>query len=710
MRMRKEQESKEDMITGTREEKIKNYLNVLEILSKSTDDYLYLCDMERAEMWFFGEVDRDFALREEGKSTNTIEELARIVYPADCGMLLDELQRVADGIQDFHNMNYRWVNRQGETVWISCRGRVINDDEGKPFVMIGRVSYTALQYLFNPLTGLFNKTKMMEDLKKEFLSVNEGYFMLVNIDDLGDIILKHGRKYGDDLLKQLAKALEDTVQSQMIYHVEENCFAVCLDVRTEQEVRGIYQKVQNKIADKCTISAGVVPNSSSILRDENNLFDCAQQTLVKAKNCGKNSIAFFSEEDLQQRLSTIELFEELQESVKNNCEGFYLCYQPQVKAGNYNLYAAEALLRYNSKTRGKVFPDQFIPLLEQTGLINSVGLWVLETALIQCKQWRESLKDFRISVNLSIVQLRDKSIVDKVLAILEKTGMPGNALTIELTESIQLQEIQDFRSIFMRWRAEGIEISIDDFGTGYSSMGYLKQLAVDEIKIDRMFIQGIEEDTYNYRLLNNMVEFAKTNAIRICCEGVEDMRELAVLEGLSPNLLQGYLFDRPCENHDFERFYIDRETDEYKKHTEFVQKLYEYKEKMSVIYFDSKDILRVTDMGLWIIRINEKEQYYEMHADETLERIMAVDRKYTPQECYNHWHERIKEGYLDYVHKNVNRMIEADKVVQLQYPWIHPTLGEVVVRCSGRRVEDSDGMITLEGYHRIISDIEETSI
>lgn len=140
---------------------------------------------------------------------------------------------------------------------------------------------------------------------------------------------------------------------------------------------------------------------------------------------------------------------------------------------------------------------------------------------------------------------------------------------------------------------------------------------------------------------------------------------------------------------------------------DYVQRLYKYKDRMQVIYFNTKDILRKTDLGLWIIRINEKEQEYEMHTDETMERIIAVDRKYTPQECYRYWYDRIKEGYSDYVQKNVKRMIESDKVVQLQYPWIHPELGEVVVRCSGKRVEDSDGFITLEGYHRIISNIEE---
>lgn len=687
--------------------RIKNYLNVLEILSQSTDDYLFLWDMDKDENWFFGSVDAEYALRDKGRPTNTTAEMEAIVYPADRALLHEDLTEIASGKKQIHNMNYRWVNREGEAVWISCRGKVIADEDGSPFVMIGRVSDTALKYLYNPLTRLFNKTKMFSDMQEGTLLEDGGYFMLLDVDDLGDINLKHGRKYGDAVLKSLAAAMEEIVQSQKIYHIEHNSFAVYLDVETEREVCIVYGRLQQLMADKCTLSAGVVPNNNEMFKEKNYLYDCADQTLKKAKENGKNTIAFFSEKDMENKLSAMELLAELQESVKHNCEGFYLCYQPQVKAGSYKLYAAEALLRYNSKNRGRVFPDAFIPILEDSKLIIPVGKWVLERALQQCKSWRRVYPDFRISVNFSTVQLREKDITDKVLEILDKAELPGEALTIEITESIRMEEMQYYNNIFSRWRNAGIKISIDDFGTGYANMSYLRDLEVDEIKIDRMFVKGIEEATYNYHLVNNMIEFAKMNALRICCEGVEDVHELAVLEGLSPNLLQGYLFDKPCESREFEQFYIDKESGEYRKHLEFVQELYQYKEKMRVLYFDPKDILRTTDVGLWIIRVDLEKRHFELHADDTMERISGVDKKYTPQEFYQFWYERVKKEYVSYVMENVSRMIAADKVIQLQYPWIHPTLGEVTVRCSGRRVEDSDGMITIEGYHRIISTIEE---
>lgn len=152
---------------------------------------------------------------------------------------------------------------------------------------------------------------------------------------------------------------------------------------------------------------------------------------------------------------------------------------------------------------------------------------------------------------------------------------------------------------------------------------------------------------------------------------------------------------------EIEDFFLNRNTPEYEEHEKFIKKLYKYKDRMQVVYFDTKDILRKTDLGLWIIRISDEDSYHELHADETMERIISVDRKYTPQECYDYWFNRINENYKSYVIENVRRMIDSDKVVQLQYPWSHPKLGEVIVSCSGKRVDDTDGMITLEGYHRI---------
>lgn len=690
-----------------REEKITNYLNVLKLLRKISDNYFFIWDILRDELWFFDDIDKEYEVHMDGKPTISTKDTQRFIYPPDYPMLVDDLGRIAKGNQKEHNLNYRWINKKGEIVWINCYGQTITDNEGRPFCMIGRVSDQLLRHLYNPLTKLFNKAKLFQDFEEEAFA--NGYLMLVAIDNFNGVSLENDRHHRETLIRECAKVLEKNGRIRHVWHTEENCFALYLEVDSETGVRETYQTLSKELENVCSISAGAVPDNEEIFEyNKKDLYSCAKLTLEKAQAIGKKTLLFFVKEDMEKRKKAVRLLEELQQSIENGCEGFYLNYQPLVRSGNYQIYGAEALLRYHSKTMGEVYPDEFIPLLEETKLINKVGLWILETALQQCRHWRKWLPDFHINVNFSVVQLSEPDVARKVLNILEKTGMPGEALTIELTENIQIHNVSYLNEIFGVWREAGVELSIDDFGTGYASMSYLNELNVAEIKIDRMFVEKIGEATYNYKLISSVIDFAKNTNIRIICEGVEDIRELVVLEQLAPNLIQGYLFAKPCNKEAFENSFIDTKTEDYKEYTEQIQGIYQYKNMMNIVHFDTKDILRETEVGLWIIRINEKDGYQEMYADETMEHVLGVDRKYTPAECYHFWHSRIKPDYVEYVTENVNRMMESDKVVQLQYPWIHPKLGEVIVRCSGKRLEDSDGMVTLNGYHRLISTIEET--
>ncbi len=692
---------------SSKDVRILNYLNALDILSQSTDDFLFLTDISQDMYWFFGPVDKDYSLRKPGSDTNTFAEIMNIVYPADKPNVQKCYNAIIEGTTDVFNVDCRWINRRGDAVWVNSRAKVISDEEGKPFVMIGRVSEEAMRHLYNSITGFFNKVKMREDLKNSFTTLNKGYLILVDLDDLAAINLSHGRDYGDLLIKELASIIESHPSVDRVYHTELSYFAAWLNVEDEQGVRRVFNDIQESLGQKCTITAGAVPLDGSLYIDYTNLYDSAKIILRKTKNNNKSNVDFFSPEDMKRSIYSVELIEELHESTANGFEGFKVNYQPQVKAGSYDIFSLEALMRYHSPTRGPVYPDEFIPLLEKTGLINPVGIWILEEALTQCKKWRKSIPDLRISVNFSTVQFKDEYIVDKIISALNKTGMPGNALTIEITESIPLHEADRFGNIIKRLKQEGIQIAIDDFGTGYSNIGYLKKLDIDEIKIDRMFVTNIEEDTYNYKLISNTMEFAKMNEIRICCEGVETSKELVVLENLSPDILQGYLFDKPCEVKEFEEAYINKGSEKYKTRQKFIRQLYEYKEKLGVIHFDPTDILRETNVGLWIIRYNNAKDNHELYVDETMEKILGLDKIYTAQETYDFWFSRIADEDKDYVSHNINTMAELDKVVQLQYSWNHPTLGTVELRSTGKRTGDVDGMIVLEGYHRILSNIEE---
>lgn len=680
---------------------------ILEAINQTTDDFLFVYDIKNNKNQFFGPIYDVFDIRTSDIASSISEQMIAVVHPSDRKTVMREFEQICKGHKDSHNLNFRMFNKRGETAWVNSRGKILHDESGAPSVMIGRLSEEALRHLFNPLTGLWNKTKLRDDLSLR-LSGSKGWLMMLEIPMLSDINLSYGRSFGNQLLCDTADILEGIDRAESAYHIDQNDFAIIFEDSSERTVETIYHKIGEALQDKCTLFAGVVPVDKGIFLDASQLIDCAKITLKKASQNPIGGIEFFSADEVQQRISSLMLLEEMKESVHNGFEGFEVYYQPQIKSGNYTLHGVEALLRYNSPKRGKVFPDEFIPLLEQSGLIEPVGMWVLEVALAHCKKWRETIPALQVAVNFSSVQFEDRRLGDKIVDALRNAQLPGNALTVELTESVQLSGDKHYYNLIKYIKSYGVRFSIDDFGTGYSNLGYLKQLDVSEIKIDRSFVSEIEKNTYNYRLISNVIEFAKTNSIHACCEGVETAKELSVLEPLQADFFQGYLFDRPCTADEITQKYIHTFSDAYKARMAAIEEIHRFKDQFGTIHFDPKNILRANDIGLWIIRIDEKNNRYELHADDIMERVLGLTEKLSPCECYDYWYSRISPQDKDYVDNAVNLMITSGNATQLGYRWNHPSAGKITVRSSGIRTSDDSGKIVLEGYHRILTGVDGT--
>ena len=417
------------------------------------------------------------------------------------------------------------------------------------------------------LTGLHNVGEMTKDLNDCLENKQTGFLMLIGIDNIKGINSKYGRKYGSSVLKEvghfLARIAGDDYKA---YRMDGDKFAINVPNGTYEIVEELYQKLHDTSELKCTLSSGAAIYDGNEDEDVDIIYLHAENALDRAKKQGKHTQVFYSKAIYNRHMNLLELEEELKESVKNNFEGFFLNYQPQLNGESYEIYGAETLVRFESPTRGKIRPDEFIPILEQTHLIVHVGRWILANAIRQCKIWREHLPNMHVSVNVSSVQLEQEELADHILMLLESYDLPGEALILELTESIELQDYPYVNEMFRELKEKGVKLSIDDFGTGYSSLSYLQSIAVDEIKIDRSFVKNIEKNTYNYQLLKNMIELSHNNGIQVCCEGVEMAEELALIKNLHPDILQGYLFSTPCSVKEFGRRYIDKESEVYRDH------------------------------------------------------------------------------------------------------------------------------------------------
>lgn len=691
---------------GIKQLQIDKYCELLKLLKASTDDYLFLMNIETGFIRFFYGNDDVYDIGIGQDASNGLSDMLEYVHPNDHVLIRKAVHSVINREVEVLDINFRMNNANGIR-WVNCHGNIINDETDNHFVVIGRISQNAVKHLYNPVTMLFNKTKLKADLQGDAMSRFDA-LVLVDIDNMSEINLKYGSKYGDDMLRLLAELLEERFSLWQIYHAEKDRFVVLLDVSSSREVVSIFEEIKESLMGKCSVSASVVPNDNAAYISAENIYDYAVQILNNSKKNGIGQIVFFTKESLLEKISAVELLNEIEVSINDNFKGFYLVYQPQINAEDYSITGVEALLRFVSPKKGQVYPDQFIPILEQTGLINQVGLWVADQALCQCKKWREFKSDFNISVNISPKQLENKETAPKIVELLTKYDLPGEALTLEITESTRLDESADVSEMLSLFRRTGIKIAIDDFGTGYSNLGNLKYIHANILKVDRVFIKDIKENGYNYNLIYNVLEFARSNSLQVCLEGVETKQELLVLSGLQADVLQGYLFDKPCLAEELEKKYFSELSDEYKKRMEYIEQLSKERRHAPIVNMGMKTILSGLEIGLWIIKINTATGEGELYADEIMRRLLGVDNSVSPKDCYSHWHININDDYLSLVESMISEMQNSDKVVQAQYLWNHPQDGEMLVRCSGRCSGKTDDTITFEGFHRAVSNLEKT--
>lgn len=545
-------------------EKLQHCIKTLQFFDDSTDDYVYVYDLTLGRVFLTDKIREKYPIPPAGNDGNDFSDWDDIVYPKDRHLMNHYRSLLLDGTIDAFDIDYRIMDRNGNKVWVRVKGKMRGKNETESQLIVGRISEIGSGSKFDKLTGLGSTEKFMEDIKQN-LKENDGYLMILGIDNFRNINISQGREYGDSILKKISNVLdENTAYPIEIYRLSGDCFAINFIQKEKEDVEEFYRLIKHMMKKVCTISAGVVTYKSSDHVKNESVYLYAETALNQAKKEGKNKLVFFSADDYRKKIEQVEFLEEIKEAIQGGYQGFYLEYQPQISSQEYKICGVEALLRYHSPTRGNVSPMELIPLLEQTKLICPVGEWVLKTAVLQCKKWRKHLPDLRVSVNISYIQLQQIGITETVLNILHEADLPGEALTVELTESIQLQNYHYFNKIFYIWKKNGIRISIDDFGTGYSNLSYLKSIEINEVKIDKCFVGHVQYNAYNFRLLSNMIELAHSVQMDVCCEGVETIEELIALQELNADILQGYFFAKPYTAEAFEKAYILLDSEEFR--------------------------------------------------------------------------------------------------------------------------------------------------
>ena len=421
------------------------------------------------------------------------------------------------------------------------------------------------------LTGLYNRMCCERDLawyvdgaKKNHV---KGALLYLDLDDFKHINDGLGHQYGDILLKSISNALSDIdgIHSTC-YRMGGDEFVIVIPPESYSRYDGIIQDIQGvferpwflKDADYyCTMSMGVVvfPDNGENVQE---LIKKADIAMYEAKKTGKNRVAVYSEGQGMLSERRLDMEKHMRDATSGGYKEFDVYYQPiiDISKPDTPCIGAEALIRWHSMEMGFIPPSEFIPLAEYLGLINPIGSYVLSEACRECKKWNDNgHPDLKVNVNLSVVQLLQPDVVESVKEVLNETGLKPANLTLEVTESLAINDIERMKEILSGIKALGVRIALDDFGTGYSSLNHIREIPFDIIKVDQSFIKDLAEDAYSQSFIKMVAELAETIGASICVEGIETEEQYKVLEGMKVKMIQGYYFDRPMAKEDFEKKY-----------------------------------------------------------------------------------------------------------------------------------------------------------
>ena len=422
------------------------------------------------------------------------------------------------------------------------------------------------------LTGLFNRMCCERNLTLQLetakLKGTTGALLYLDLDDFKHINDGLGHQYGDELLRAIStdlQAIEGIGQScyrmggdEFIIVIAPEYFDKCEEIL--QQIKDIFNTPWYLKDSEyyCGTSIGVVhfPCGDDTVAD---LIKKADIAMYEAKRAGKNQSRYYEDTMASASGRRLDMEKSMRDASAGDYQEFTVYYQPIVRLidGRVECAGAEALIRWNSSRLGFISPSEFIPLAEYLGLINPIGDHILKVACEACKTWNDNGKpDYKVNVNLSVVQLLQSDIVEKVAKVLEETGIEPSHLTLEVMESLAINDMERMKVILSNIKDLGVQIALDDFGTGYSSLNHIREIPFDIIKVDQTFARGIAEDAYAQSFIKLVAELAETIGVRVCVEGIESVEQVELLHNMKVSYVQGYLYDRPMEQRFFEEKYV----------------------------------------------------------------------------------------------------------------------------------------------------------
>lgn len=483
------------------------------------------------------------------------------------------LERVREALQvgREYQAELRLVSPLGKVRWVDFNARVLFDEHGTVQGFLATFADITERLLYqerlrhvaeyDSLTGLANRNLFQDRLKQAFyLSERDELditLFFLDLDGFKDINDSLGHEIGDQLLKQVAERLTNTLRrSDTIARFGGDEFVVLLSpMEKTNDISSVASKVIKIIAKPYSIegndayvtaSIGVATGKSTNSSAET-ILKQADAALYLAKAEGKNNFQLFNDDLDKEAKKRIYLASQLRVAQQQN--SYFLVYQPQASVVDKNIIGFEALLRFKDSEKQTVMPNVFIPILEETGMILSVGQWVINECCRQLRKWINQgvfPKGGFLSINVSPKQLLDESIISVILNSCNRYQVEPEQLVIEITETVIIDKPKKVQKAIASLKAIGVQLALDDFGTGYSSLTYLQQYPFDHIKIDKSFISDLVSDKNDVKITKAIIALAQSLGLRVTAEGVADVESLGILSKYGADYYQGYFLGKPA--------------------------------------------------------------------------------------------------------------------------------------------------------------------
>lgn len=522
----------------------------------SDNVYVYVCDMKNnLSRWSKRAVDYFNMPSEYMQDAGAI--WTERIHHDDRQIYLNDINAVFSGKSDKHCCEYRALNKNGEYVWVECRGTMTHDENGEPKLFAGMMTRLDARNKYDPVTGL----KTIYEFNKYDFSLESGSVILIGLDDFGEVINNYGYGFGDRILFEVGRMFQEYCgNTRYIYRMEGDKFLIISPNSTSDDTKKMFYTLKQMAAElgnngnlpvHLGMSGGAVfyPEDG---RKRDQIIANVEYSLSQAKQNSRGKLVIYSPEVAKNLNFTIKKRQIILHSVQNGLDGFDVYFQPIVDAKDYKVTGCEALLRWFNSEVGNVNIEKLVKYLEYTGEINRVGFWVMDNVFRKAKEWQDKYGDIEVGFNVSYVQFKDPGFVDEIIAMGRKYDVNPGLINIELTESSKVDDFATLIHIFERLRGEGYKISLDDFGIAYSTLLLLRNLPVDFVKVDNSFVRNLsEENKVDLAIVESVISLCDRLNIGVVVEGVENREILDILDRNPVSRLQGYYFSKPMPVGDF---------------------------------------------------------------------------------------------------------------------------------------------------------------